>query len=104
MRFGITKPKRLAMIQELVHWHDYRKTNTLLQGIILCSNFEDWVGTSPWGQFLFLSLRDSVTTVLNKTTDITKDSEVIKLMISEMSQSTSPQDFRYRFLQRTIAE
>ena len=47
MSFGITNTARLAMIQEFVHWHDYRKAFTLLQGITLCGNFEDWSGTSP---------------------------------------------------------
>ena len=48
MSFGIIKPKRLAMIQERVHWHDHRKAFTLLQGVTLCGNVEEWVGTSPW--------------------------------------------------------
>ena len=104
MSFGITKPKYLAMIKELEHWHDHRKVFTLLQGVTLCGNFEDWAGNSPWGRFLFLSLRVSVTVVLNKTTGITKDRKIIKLMISEMSQSTSPHDLRYMLLQRTIAK
>ena len=82
MSFGITKPKRLAMIQELVHWNDHRKAFTLLQGVTLFGNFEEWAGTSPWGRILFLSLRDSVTAVLNKATGITKDRKNIKLMIS----------------------
>ena len=42
--------------------------------------------------------------VLNKAAGITKDRKVIKLMISEMSKSTSSQDLRYRFFQRTIAK
>ena len=42
MSFGITEPKRLAMIQELAHWHDHRNAFTLLQGVTLCGNFEDW--------------------------------------------------------------
>ena len=56
------------------------------------------------GSIFFLSLCDSVTAVLNKATGITNDRKVIKLMISEMSQSTFPQELCYRFLQRNIAK
>ena len=56
MNFGITKPKHLAMIQELVHWHDHRKEFTLLQGVTLCDNFKDYGQTLVPGVDFFSCL------------------------------------------------
>ena len=41
MTINVTESKRLAMIQELTHWHDQRRSFMLLQGITLYGNLED---------------------------------------------------------------
>ena len=60
MTVGLTNMKRIAMLDELSHWHKKRRSFTLLQGVILCGSIEFWANTSPWVRFLYLHLRSSV--------------------------------------------
>ena len=104
MTIGLAEQKRLVMIDELTHWHKSRRSFTLLQVVILCGTLEYWSNTSRWGRFLFLSLRDSVTSALHRASAITKDRKVIKLMISELARRPSTANFRSRFFHRYIAK
>ena len=104
MTIGLAEQKRLTMIDELTHWHQGRRSFTLLQGVTLCGSLEYWSNTSRWGRFLFLSLRDSVTSALHQASAITKDRQVIKVMISELARRPSTADLRARFLHRNIAK
>ena len=72
----------------MTHWHDQRRSFTLLQVVTLYDNLEDWTGTNPWSRFHFLVLCNYVTVILNKASDIAKNRNVIKLIIHTMSQST----------------
>ena len=104
MTIGLAEQKRLTMIDELTHWHQGRRSFTLLQGVTLCGSLEYWSNTSRWGRFLFLSLRDSVTSALHQASAITKDRQFIKVMISELVRRPSTADLRARFLHRNIAK
>ena len=60
MMIYLTDKKRMAMLDELSHWHKDRKSFTLLQGVILCGSLEFWAITSPWIRFIYHQLRSCV--------------------------------------------
>ena len=97
MTVGLAESKRFLMIEELGHWHTSRRSFTLLQAITVCGSLEYWFNTSCWGRFLFLALRDVVTSVLHKVYTITKDRPIIKVMILELARRPSPADLYARF-------
>ena len=72
MTVGLTDIKRIAMLDELSHWHTKRRSFTLLQGVILCGSIEFWSNTSPWVRFLYLHLRSSLNQCLNTYSKIIK--------------------------------
>ena len=86
MTVGLAESKRFLMIEELGHWHTSRRSFTLLQAITVCGS------TSCWGCFLFLALRDVVTSALHKVYTITKDRPIIKVMILELARRPSSAD------------
>ena len=47
MCLSLTDKKRLTMLDELSHWHNKRKSFTLLQGVTLCGSIEFWANISP---------------------------------------------------------
>ena len=104
MTVGLTELKRLLMIEELAHWYKGRCSFTLLQEVTLWSGLEYWSNTSRWSQFLFLTLRDSVSTVIHKASAITKDRWIITVVISELVRRQSHVELRAHFLQRNIAK
>ena len=57
MMIYLTDKKRMAMLDDLSHWHKDRKSFTLLQGVILCGCLEFWAITSPWIRFIYHQLR-----------------------------------------------
>ena len=60
MSIGLTEKKRLAMLDELSHWHKKRRSFTLLQGVILCGSLEFWANTSTCIGLIYQQLRSAV--------------------------------------------
>lgn len=80
MSVGLTEKKRLSMLDELSHWHNKRRSFTLLQGVILCESIEFWANTSSWIRFLFHQLRFAVNKCLLNCSKITKTKKKVKML------------------------
>ena len=87
MTVGISKDKKIAIIEELSHWHTKRRSFTLLEGVILCGSLEFWASTSPWARFLYLALRTSVNKSLFNCSKITNNKREIKKMITDVANA-----------------
>ena len=48
MDVGLIEDKMISMLDKLSHWHQHSRSFILLQGSMLCGNFEFWSITSPW--------------------------------------------------------
>ena len=72
MTLSLTEIKRLAMLDELSHWHKKRKSFNLLQGVTLCGSLEFWANISPWARFLYLNLRSAVNKCITSSLNLTK--------------------------------
>ena len=106
MTVGLTSQKRIAMLDELSHWHKKRRSFTLLQGVILCGSIEFWANTSPWVRFLYWHLRSSVNQCLNTCSKITKDKKQVKMLISDLANTKGLDNFssKERFVISKIAK
>ena len=106
MTVGLTEIKRIAMLDELSHWHKKRRSFTLLQGVILCGSIEFWANTSPWVRFLYLHLRSSVNQCLNTSSKITKDKKQVKMLISDLANTKGLHNFSLKenFVKSKIAK
>ena len=85
MSKGLTENKRLSILDELSHWHNKRRSFTLLQGVILCGSLEFWANTSVWVRFIYHQLRSAVNKCLLNCFKITKDKKEIELLITDLA-------------------
>ena len=106
MSLGLTEKKRIAMLDELSHWHKKRKSFNLLQGVVLCGSLEFWTNTSLWVRFIYLQLRSSVNQCLTNCSKITKNKNDIKKLITEVANTKGLKnhDLKETFLQSKIAK
>ena len=106
MSLGLTEKKRIAMLDELSHWHKKRKSFNLLQGVVLCGSLEFWANTSLWVRFIYLQLRSSVNQCLSNSSKITKNKSDIKKLITEVANTKGLKnhDLKEKFLQSKIAK
>ena len=44
----LTEHRLISTLDKLSHWHQHSRSFILLQGSMLCGNFEFWFITSPW--------------------------------------------------------
>ena len=95
MTVGLTNIKRVAMLDELSHWHKKRRGFTLLQGVILCGSIEFWSNTSSWVRFLYLHLRPSVNQCLNTCSKITKNKKQVKMLILDLANTKGITQFLF---------
>ena len=106
MMINLTEKKRIAMLDELSHWHKDRKSFTLLQGVILCGSLEFWAITSPWVRFIYHQLRSCVNKCLFNCSSITKNKSDIKKLITEVANSkdTEYHVLKEKMMIKTIAK
>jgi len=104
MTIGLTDKKRLTMIDELTHWHNKRRSFTLLQGVTLCGVLEFWANISPWVRFLYLNLSAAVNKCISSSLKITKENRMIKNLITSLAlkKDLVNNDLRERFVQSKI--
>ena len=79
MSLSLTDKKRLAMLDELSHWHFKRKSFTLLQGVVLYGSIEFWANISPWVRFIYLNLSSSVNKCIISSLKLTKEKKSSKI-------------------------
>ena len=106
MSLSLTEQKRKTMLDELSNWHEKRKSFTLLQGVTLCGTLKFWANTSPWIRFIYLNLRSAVNRSIRFCTDLSRNKNSIKKMITDLSVSKGMDnyDLRERLVQSKIAE
>ena len=106
MTVGLSKDKRLVMIEELSHWHIKRRSFTLLEGVILCGSLEFWASTSPWARFLYLVLRTPVNKALFNCSKITNNKREIKKMITDVAnaRNTNSHQLKEKFIKSKITK
>ena len=106
MSIGLTESKRLAILDELSHWHSKRRSFTLLQGVILCGSLEFWANTSVWVRFIYHQLRSAVNKCLLNCSKITKNKKEIKLLISDLAgtHDLDNHSLKEKFLMKRIAK
>ena len=106
MSIGLSEKKRLSILDELSHWHNRRRSFTLLQGVVLCGSLEFWANTSPWVRFLYHQLRLSINNCLRNCVEITKHKTEIKNLITDLanSQDLDTHELKSKFIQKKIAK
>ena len=82
MSVCLTSEKRDNIKKELKHWHENRKSFTIMQRVILCGTLEHWADTSLYARFLFSSIRTSVNHSIRSYRQITIDSRQIKTLFT----------------------
>ena len=96
MSISLTEKKRLAMLDELSHWHKKRKSFTLLDGVILCGSLEFWATTSSWIRFLYHQLRSAVNKSLLNCSKLTKNKKEIKALMTDLAHTKNVDDHKLK--------
>ena len=105
MSIALSEKKRIAMLDELSHWHKKRKSFTLLQGVVLCGSLEFWATTSSWIRFIYDQLRSAVNKSLLNCSKITKSKKEIKALITDLAHTKNidDHDLKEKHLRSKIA-